>query len=380
MRRSLQHAQRISSTPCSLRTQPVRAETSLNMVLVLFPCWQSLMVLLLVMDCADDQAETVLMRLSRASGIDGLAGMSACSNLRDAAPGHSTAATDSPRPVASSTGRKLEHAHQQGRARLLRPLLWASKTELQSLLREADVSWLEDPTNADTNFTRNFIRHLPGMQPLCAEHLVRQTKPDAAERSAVKQSEELPSVSGPDKASALSGPGLSQTHASDPQADLLRIAAVCAEASQSWTSAAADVLTACVRPLSAVGDRPTAVGCSLDVAQLSQAPLPVMNRALSATMQVIHTQLSCSVFPVTAVLHRGQCSDASLQDAELTLTHSLHMQAVARSPHPPKQRTVLRMCDELRQTHSLRALRTGGGCLFRPVTGSRGSKATVVPL
>jgi len=72
----------------------------------------------------DDQAETVLMRLARGSGVDGLAGMAAA--RRDAAGG----------PV------------------WLRPLLGVRRAALRTLLRDRGLRWAEDPSNADTRFDR----------------------------------------------------------------------------------------------------------------------------------------------------------------------------------------------------------------------------------
>ncbi|WP_160286065.1 tRNA lysidine(34) synthetase TilS [Pseudomonas knackmussii] len=74
----------------------------------------------------DDQAETLLFRLLRGAGVRGLAGI----------------------PVVRSLGRGL----------LLRPLLDISRAELESYAREQGLQWVEDPSNGDTNFARNYLR------------------------------------------------------------------------------------------------------------------------------------------------------------------------------------------------------------------------------
>ena len=70
----------------------------------------------------DDQAETVLMRLARGSGVDGLAGMAE-------------------RRVA-------------GGILWLRPLLGVTRAELRAELRRRGIGWVEDPTNADPRYQR----------------------------------------------------------------------------------------------------------------------------------------------------------------------------------------------------------------------------------
>jgi tRNA(Ile)-lysidine synthase len=77
---------------------------------------------------ADDQAETLLLRLNRASGVAGLAGTRAIGRV----PG-----TDVP---------------------LLRPLLGWRKAELASLVREAGIEAAQDPSNADDRFDRARLR------------------------------------------------------------------------------------------------------------------------------------------------------------------------------------------------------------------------------
>jgi tRNA(Ile)-lysidine synthase len=81
----------------------------------------------------DDQAETVLFRLARGSGLMGLAGM----------------AQASPLPVG---------ADRMGF--LLRPLLHIPKARLVATLRAAGVAYSDDPSNRDPRFTRARLRAL----------------------------------------------------------------------------------------------------------------------------------------------------------------------------------------------------------------------------
>lgn len=92
----------------------------------------------------DDQAETVLFRLMRGSGLTGLAGM--------------------------PPERLL------GGVALLRPLLGLRKQVLIDVCRRADVAFVEDPSNSDVRFTRARLRQLLpqlAMEGLTAEGLVR---------------------------------------------------------------------------------------------------------------------------------------------------------------------------------------------------------------
>jgi tRNA(Ile)-lysidine synthase len=83
----------------------------------------------------DDQAETLLMRMLRGSGIAGLAAMA-------------------------------RESERDGLV-LARPFLDISKSQLIATLRKAKVGFAEDPTNRDTSFTRPRLRTL--MPVLAAE-------------------------------------------------------------------------------------------------------------------------------------------------------------------------------------------------------------------
>lgn len=97
---------------------------------------------------ADDQAETVLMRLARGSGVDGLSGM---------VPLRAMEAVDDEAP-----DRPLW---------LARPLLRVEKARLEGHLRQAGIPWHQDPTNTDTDYERPRFRearpalHALGLTP-----------------------------------------------------------------------------------------------------------------------------------------------------------------------------------------------------------------------
>ncbi|MGE8069726.1 tRNA lysidine(34) synthetase TilS [Pseudomonas sp. NPDC089569] len=75
----------------------------------------------------DDQAETLLFRLLRGAGVRGLSGM------------------PRQRPLGSGW--------------LLRPLLDASRAELEAYAAQHRLSWIEDPSNQNRQFSRNYLRH-----------------------------------------------------------------------------------------------------------------------------------------------------------------------------------------------------------------------------
>ena len=88
---------------------------------------------------SDDQAETILMRIVRGSGVRGIRGML---------------------PISEVPGSEAQ--------RLIRPLLETPKTDAVEICAEFGISPLEDASNADERFTRNRIRGelLPALESL----------------------------------------------------------------------------------------------------------------------------------------------------------------------------------------------------------------------
>ncbi len=95
---------------------------------------------------ADDQAETLLMRLSRGAGADALRG------------------------IASQRDDDV-----------VRPMLALDGNALKAVAIAANLDWIDDPSNVDTSFTRNHMRHvaLPALeagQPGAARGIVRSMR------------------------------------------------------------------------------------------------------------------------------------------------------------------------------------------------------------
>lgn len=75
----------------------------------------------------DDQSETFLLRLMRGAGVKGLAAM--------------------------SLKRKFSKGIQ------LRPLLFTSRKDIEAYANAHELEWVEDTSNKDTKFDRNYLRH-----------------------------------------------------------------------------------------------------------------------------------------------------------------------------------------------------------------------------
>jgi tRNA(Ile)-lysidine synthase len=89
---------------------------------------------------ADDQVETLLLALSRGAGLGGLSAMP----------------------------RKFE----RGGVQFERPMMDQKAVDIRAKLKADGISFIEDPTNADKNFTRNKIRLdvLPALQAAFPEY------------------------------------------------------------------------------------------------------------------------------------------------------------------------------------------------------------------
>lgn len=97
----------------------------------------------------DDQAETLLFRLLRGAGVRGLAAM------------------PEQRPL--------------GQGVLVRPLLGVAREDLHHYARTQRLAWVDDPSNDDLQFSRNYLRHqvFPALLqrwPQAAQNLARSAE------------------------------------------------------------------------------------------------------------------------------------------------------------------------------------------------------------
>src|SRR5690242_7044753 len=102
--------------------------------------------MLLLAQHADDQLETFLLQALRGAGVRGLSAMPECMGWEG--------------------------------GYLARPLLREQRTDLEAWGRAQGLSWIEDPSNADTHLDRNYLRHevvprLKARWPAAAETISR---------------------------------------------------------------------------------------------------------------------------------------------------------------------------------------------------------------
>jgi len=84
----------------------------------------------------DDQAETLLLQLLRGAGVRGGAAM--------------------PLIREQDRGRRAKGARPPA---ILRPMLAVSREQIEAYARANRLKWVEDESNADTRYDRNFLRH-----------------------------------------------------------------------------------------------------------------------------------------------------------------------------------------------------------------------------
>jgi tRNA(Ile)-lysidine synthase len=93
----------------------------------------------------NDNAETIIQRLSRGTGFRGLAGI-------------------------------WPERLFAGQVKFIRPLLCFRRDEIINYLQQRNLKWRRDHTNADCTYRRNYIRHklIPTLQQDCTSSLVEQ--------------------------------------------------------------------------------------------------------------------------------------------------------------------------------------------------------------
>lgn len=112
----------------------------------------------------EDQAETILFRMARGTGIDGLVGM---------------------QPISERDG-----------IRVIRPFLCLHRQEIETYMKEKAIDFCTDETNHNSEYSRNYIRHelLPQMEYVnqqAVEHICQMSRQADAVMEYVNQQAEF---------------------------------------------------------------------------------------------------------------------------------------------------------------------------------------------
>ncbi len=138
----------------------------------------------------DDQAETVLLRMLRGTGVRGLSGIH-------------------PRILLEESGRQF--------GAVVRPLLGFRRAGLLEFLRERGQHWREDSSNRNLVFLRNRVRHR--LLPILSEEFGESAITHLGELAEIARAEEEHWESGHAEIAALAGAAMART----PQAASLPV-------------------------------------------------------------------------------------------------------------------------------------------------------------
>lgn len=285
---------------------------------------------------ADDQAETFLLRLIHASGLDGLAAM-------------------------SSVNKSFTEAHG---IRLVRPLLGVYKSELTSLCNGAGLWYARDPSNEDPTFQRNRLRLL-----------LQETA--IAERAAALEALSTGDDSVLDDMLNDRPPFIIQ--------DILMLQSLCARVSRGQMAQADSLLKETVMwscqvshyQLSRLPERRQNALLKEKVLQLASKPgefclprrrihWPTQLAAYSHTLQEVpHVILDLQPWASTSTIIRQ-------------VAISMVLQAISGSDYPPSLSDTSKLAERVNNGRLIGGF-TGGGCAVAPVVHSRGRYVLVVP-
>ena len=139
----------------------------------------------------DDQVETLLLQMLRGAGVKGLAAMPVAGDLRAiTGPCLAGMAYSNPALKGRRSGKRLELP------KILRPLLDVPRSEIETYAKRCQLSWVEDESNDETYFLRNFLRHevLPVIARRCPAYRATLTRSSRHFAEAANLLDELAAV------------------------------------------------------------------------------------------------------------------------------------------------------------------------------------------
>lgn len=306
------------------RHQKMRAAREARYSLLLEACHDAGSAHLMTAHHADDQAETFLLRLIHASGLDGLSGIA---------------------PI----NRTFLKSHG---IRILRPLLNVHKTELIAVCSGLLLDFAIDPTNEDPSFQRNRLR-------LLLEEAA--TAEAAAGGGPNDQAEPLEDV--------YRAPQIIQ--------DVLSLQNLCAQASRDQQRQVIRLLKWAVLHV-APGIPLTVSKKNAQKVELRPGYEPFMphrRRWMHWPSQL--TALSRKAHEIPhAILQLGPFNGIDQDMITSAVSHLL--QAVSGSGYPPSLSDCQKLASRIAEGKLVGGF-TGGGCAVQPIVHSKGRYMLVVP-